>query len=70
MLLAKPKLTNTLDAKEFETIDLHFDLIGDLDKKKVERALDLTFTKYCSVAISLSDKIKINYNPFIVLFYY
>ena len=51
--------TNT--AKEFETINMHFELIGDLDKTKVERALELTFTKYCSVAISLSEKIKINY---------
>jgi putative redox protein len=50
------------DAKEFETINLHFSLTGNLDPKKVERALDLTFNKYCSVAISLSDKIKINYS--------
>ena len=49
------------DAKEFESIDLHFKLEGDLDQKKVERAMDLTFNKYCSVAISLSNSIDINY---------
>ena len=49
------------DAKEFETINLHFDLVGDLASNKVERALDLTFTKYCSVALSLSKNINIEY---------
>lgn len=52
---------NHTGAKEFQSINLHFSLIGQLEKEKVERALDLTFTKYCSVALSLSEKIEITY---------
>jgi len=45
--------------KAFKSIDLHFHLWGDLQDQKVERAIDLTLTKYCPVVLSLSDKIKI-----------
>jgi putative redox protein len=34
----------------FELIDIHFDLYGGLNVQKVERALALTFNKYCSVS--------------------
>lgn len=34
----------------FEVINIHFDLFGALNEQKVERALALTFEKYCSVA--------------------
>ncbi|RZK80179.1 MAG: OsmC family peroxiredoxin [Pedobacter sp.] len=34
----------------FELIDIHFDLYGGLNVQKVERALALTFDKYCSVS--------------------
>jgi putative redox protein len=34
----------------FDVINIHFDLYGDLNVQKVERALALTFEKYCSVA--------------------
>jgi putative redox protein len=34
----------------FETINIHFDLYGALNEQKVERALVLTFEKYCSVS--------------------
>ncbi|MBG6234546.1 putative redox protein [Pedobacter sp. CAN_A7] len=34
----------------FDAITIHFDLYGDLNEKKVERALALTFEKYCSVS--------------------
>ena len=34
----------------FDQINIHFDLYGDLSVQKVERALDLTFEKYCSVS--------------------
>ncbi|WP_432708053.1 OsmC family protein [Pedobacter sp.] len=34
----------------FDSIKIHFDLYGDLNEKKVERALALTFEKYCSVS--------------------
>tara|TARA_B110000091_G_C13694854_1_gene423731 strand:- start:425 stop:835 length:411 start_codon:yes stop_codon:yes gene_type:complete len=46
-------------AKTFRSINLHFTLFGTLDKLKVERAIDLTLTKYCSVILSLNDAIKI-----------
>ncbi len=35
---------------EFEKIHIHFDLKGTLDPKKVERAIDLSLGKYCSVS--------------------
>ena len=34
----------------FDVINIHFDLYGDLNIQKVERALALTFEKYCSVS--------------------
>ena len=46
-------------AKTFKTINLHFILWGNLDNSKVERAIELTLTKYCSVALSLDKEIKI-----------
>lgn len=46
-------------AKIFKSIHLHFNLWGKLDPKKVERAIELTLKKYCSVALSLNKEIKI-----------
>jgi putative redox protein len=46
-------------AKTFKSINLHFILFGALDKLKVEKALDLTLTKYCSVVLSLNKEITI-----------
>jgi len=46
-------------AKTFDSINLHFVLVGDLDSAKVERAIDLTLNKYCSVALSLNTDINI-----------
>jgi putative redox protein len=34
----------------FEKINIHFELSGALNPQKVERALALTFDKYCSVS--------------------
>lgn len=34
----------------FDEINVHFDLYGPLAQQKVERALALTFEKYCSVS--------------------
>jgi putative redox protein len=45
----------------FENINIHFDLFGQLNVQKVERALDLTFNKYCSVSNILSRSAKINF---------
>ncbi len=46
-------------AKTFDAINLHFLLWGILDDDKVKKAIDLTLTKYCSVALSLSKEINI-----------
>jgi putative redox protein len=43
----------------FETINVHFILTGDLDEKKVRRAVDLSLNKYCSVAKTLEKTTRI-----------
>ncbi|MES2418709.1 MAG: OsmC family protein [Bacteroidota bacterium] len=45
----------------FDVINIHFDLFGDLNTAKVERALQMTFDKYCSVANILSRSATINF---------
>ncbi|MCX2583754.1 MULTISPECIES: OsmC family protein [unclassified Pedobacter] len=45
----------------FDQIDIHFDLYGDLSTTKVERALAMTFDKYCSVSNILGRSAKINF---------
>lgn len=45
----------------FDTINIHFELSGDLSTAKVERALQMTFDKYCSVANILSRSATINF---------
>jgi len=45
----------------FDEIDIHFDLFGDLSTAKVERALAMTFDKYCSVSNILGRSAKINF---------
>lgn len=47
---------------EFKTIHMHYKLSGDLDPRKVERALDLSITKYCSVSKALEKGSKISYD--------
>ncbi|MEQ8578495.1 MAG: OsmC family protein [Balneola sp.] len=47
---------------EFKEIHLHFKLSGDLDVKKVERALELSITKYCSVSKALEKGSEISYD--------
>lgn len=46
-------------SKAFQSINLHFNLFGSLDSEKVEKAIELTLTKYCSVALSLNKEIEI-----------
>lgn len=63
----KIKITATRKEDEmpsiFDVINIHFDLTGDLSVQKVERALALTFDKYCSVSniLSRSAEIKFSY---------
>ncbi len=46
----------------FEVIDIRFDLYGELNPVKAEKALQLTFEKYCSVSHILASSAKINYS--------
>lgn len=47
---------------EFTTIHLKFTFTGNLDEKKVERAIDLSLDKYCSVSKALEKTSKITYS--------
>ena len=47
---------------EFKTIHMHFIFSGNLDPKKVERALDLSISKYCSVSKALEKGSEISYD--------
>jgi len=49
-------------AAVFTKIDVHYKLYGDIPAAKAERALELTFTKYCSVSIMLQKAVEINYS--------
>lgn len=53
---------NDDEGKSFKTIELHFIFTGELDDKKINRAIDLALTKYCSVALSLNENIELNYS--------
>lgn len=47
-------------SKAFSAIHLHFILEGELNIEKVERAIHLTVTEYCSVILSLNKEIEIS----------
>ncbi|MEX0770650.1 MAG: OsmC family protein [Balneolaceae bacterium] len=44
---------------EFKTIHLHYTVKGDPDPHKVERAIDLSLGKYCSVSKALEKTTRI-----------
>jgi putative redox protein len=46
----------------FKEITIHFDLYGALNPQKVERALALTFEKYCSVSNIIQRSAQIHFN--------
>ena len=46
----------------YKSISMHFILTGELDEKKVKRALDLSITKYCSVSKALEKGSEILYS--------
>lgn len=46
----------------FDVINIHFDLYGALSVQKVERALAMTFEKYCSVSNILERSATINFS--------
>jgi putative redox protein len=46
-------------AKEFKSVHLHYILEGEIVEKKLERAIDLAVSKYCSALLSLNPTIVI-----------
>lgn len=46
----------------FRAVNLHFDLYGRLDEKKVRKALDLAVHKYCSVGAMLRGNVDISWS--------
>ncbi|CAN5838639.1 OsmC family protein [soil metagenome] len=46
----------------FTTIHLHYTLTGELDEKKVKRAVELSMEKYCSVSAMLNKTATITYS--------
>jgi putative redox protein len=50
----------------FKSVHLHFKFGGELNKKFVERAINLSLEKYCSVGAILSKTAEINYSYEIV----
>ncbi len=60
------KQNTNVGYSEYKTIHMHFVLSGNLDPKKVERALNLSITKYCSVSKALEKGSEISYDYEIV----
>lgn len=46
----------------FQKIHLHYHLSGNLDENKVQKAIDLSVNKYCSVARILEKTAEISYS--------
>lgn len=46
----------------FTNIEIIFLLYGNLDDEKVNKAIDLSMQKYCSVSAMLQDKVDIKYS--------
>lgn len=46
----------------FETINLHFVIVGKVDEKKIKKAILLTKEKYCSVYHIMRETASINYS--------
>lgn len=46
----------------FTDVHVHYELFGDLDESKVERAVSLSMEKYCSVARILEKTAKITWD--------
>lgn len=47
---------------EFKNIHINFVFTGDLDKSKVERAINLSLDKYCSVSKTLEQATEITHS--------
>lgn len=46
----------------FTKVHVHYELLGDLDEKKVRKAVDLSMEKYCSVARILEKTAEISWD--------
>ena len=46
----------------FETIHLHFELIGAIDSEKATRAVELAVDRYCSVGEMLKQSVQITHS--------
>ncbi len=44
----------------FKKINIHFSITGELQESKVQRAIELSFDKYCSVSAMLKPDVKIS----------
>lgn len=52
---------STEKSKHLSSLHLNFRLFGNLDADKVEKAIELSLEKYCSVILSLSSNVSITY---------
>ena len=57
--------TKNIHPKIFTEIHAKVYVHGDVDSKKICRAVDLTFKKYCSVSLTFSGSIKMFYYVFV-----
>lgn len=48
------------DPKTFQSIELKVKVTGEINPDKLQKAIDLTTSKYCSVLLSLHPNIEIN----------
>ena len=56
--------TKNSHPKVFTQIHAKVYVYGDVDSKKIYRAVDLTFKKYCSVSLTFSRSVKMYYYVF------
>lgn len=57
--------TKNSHPKVFTEIHAKVYVYGDVDSKKIYRAVDLTFKKYCSVSLTFSRSVKMYYYVFL-----
>ncbi len=59
------KRVEVQQAKPFKAIAIAIYLEGDIEPKKALRAAELSFTKYCSVSMTLGDAVELTYEVFV-----
>lgn len=55
-------IRNVSPPKYFHKINLEFEIVGAIPKDRIERAIQLSFEKYCSVFHTLRKDIEIGYD--------